>query len=349
MQRLMERVVRASRNERGATAVLIVFLIVPMLGFGALAFDLSAQHAEKTQLQHGADAAALAIALSCGEDEAACEGTSQSTGDSFIADNGGTPVEGGAESIEIDFTAKTVEVVAVAEFPHFLASLVDNDEDPFSTTVRSTSTAEWTNGESATVVPFAIGECTVPTTGGSTVKWIPIDNAPCPGAVPGGFGWLDDGTPSCIKDVTLMDFTTITTGNTGKCTLSNEDLTAAATQIGCNLSTVPKSYKSNIEKLFYCFVGRTLLVPVYSLASECPGTPPFGKAYCITKFAAFEIMGVHVKANGSDQVDACKPGYKCTMPKDWGSLGFEGRFISYVTVDDTWVLGPQKPTIKLIG
>ena len=277
MQWLKQRAWRISRDERGATAVLIVLLIIPMLGFGALAFDVSAQHAEKTQLQHGADAAALAIALSCGEDEATCEGASQSTGDSYIADNGGTPVAGGAEAIEFDFVEKTVEVVAMAEFPHFLASLVDGDEDPYSTTVRTTATAEWANGESATVVPFAIGECTVPTSGGSSVTWIPIDNAPCPGAVPGGFGWLDDGTPSCIKDVTLMDFTTITTGNTGKCSLSNEELTAAATQIGCNLSTVPKSYKSNIEKLFYCFVGRTLLVPVYALASECPGTAPSGR------------------------------------------------------------------------
>ena len=101
MQWLKQRAWRISRDERGATAVLIVLLIIPMLGFGALAFDVSAQHAEKTQLQHGADAAALAIALSCGEDEATCEGASQSTGDSYIADNGGTPVAGGAEAIEI--------------------------------------------------------------------------------------------------------------------------------------------------------------------------------------------------------------------------------------------------------
>ena len=89
-----------------------------------------------------------------------------------------------------------------------------------------------------------------------------------------------------------------------------------------------------------------MLVPVYALASECEGTAPSGKAYCISKFAAFEIIGcVTSRSNGSDQVDACKPGYKCTFPKDWGSLGFEGRFISYVTADDSWVLGPPKPVI----
>lgn len=349
MQRHMKPSTRLRRDERGATAVLVVLLTIPFLAIGAVAVDVSAQHAEKTQLQHGADAAALAVALSCGEDETICEDAKQSLADSYVSDNGGTPVTGGAESITIDFTEKTVEVVASAEFPHLLASLLDDDDDPSSTVVRSTATARWENGTSATVVPFAIGECSVPTSGSGSVQWIPIDNAPCPGSVPGGFGWLDDGTESCIKDVTLMDFTSITTGNTGKCTLSDEELSAAAAQIGCNLSTVPKSYKTSVEKLFYCFVGRTLLVPVYSLASECPGTPPDGKAYCITKFAAFEIMGVHVKNTKGEQVDACKAGYECDMPKDWGSLGFEGRFINYVTVDDSWVLGPPKPIIRLIG
>jgi len=349
MRRMIDPLLPRARDERGASAVLLAMLIVPMMAFGAIALDIGAQHAERTQLQQGADAAALAVALACGEDASTCAGASQAIGDDFVASNAGIPVDGAATIEEIDFTNNRVTVSADADFPHFFASLIDGDADPSSTYVRARATAEWVNGTRATVVPFAVGECAVPTSGGGTSVYIPIENKTCSGSVPGGFGWLDDGTQSCIKDVSLLDFTTITTGNTGKCTLSNDDLIAAADQIGCSLSSVPNKYKTNIEKLFYCFIGRTLLVPVFNLASECPTTPPPGKAYCITKFAAFEVEGVHVKVNGNEQIDDCKPAVSCSLPNNWGELGFQGRFIQYVTIEDDWTLGPPKPKIKLIG
>ena len=140
------------------------------------------------------------------------------------------------------------------------------------------ATAKWENGSGATVVPFAIGSCTVSTMSPGTVAFVPIDNAPCPGSIPGGFGWLDDGTDSCLKDVRIGEFTTITTGNTGKCDLTDDELAGAAAQMTCNLGTIPNKYKTNVEQLFYCFVGRTVLVPVYNLAGKCAGTAPAGKA-----------------------------------------------------------------------
>jgi len=347
MRRLIARYREITHDERGANAVLIVFLIIPMLGFGALALDISAQHADHTQLQQGADAASLAIAQACGRNEATCGATATATGAPYVVGNGGIPVEGGIEDISIDYTNDTVHVVASADFPHFLASLIDGAGE--STLVRVGSTAKWEAGASATVVPFAIGECTVPTSGSSSPSFIPIDRSTCGGAEPGGFGWLDDGTTSCIKDVTLGDFTTITTGDTGKCDLTTAELSAAAAQIGCSLGSIPRAYRTTAEKLFYCFIGRTILVPVYSLAADCDVTPPAGKAYCITKFAAFEVYGMKVKLTTGDKVDACKPGYTCHLPSSWGSLGFEGRFISYITADDSWMLGPQEPAIRLVG
>lgn len=347
MRRVREHISLLVRGERGASAVLVTLLIVPLMGLGALALDVSAQHAERTQLQHGADAAALAIARSCGLNETKCVGTAQAVGAEFVSGNGGT-FAGTAEEPAINFTDKQVTITAAAEFPHFLASLIDGDEDPYHVRVAARATAEWEVGTSATVVPFAIGECTVPS-GTGTVAFIPIDNDPCSGSVPGGFGWLDDGTESCIKDVTLLDFTTITTGDTGKCDLTEEELAGAAAQLGCSLASVPNKYKTPVERLFYCFLGRTVLVPVYSLASDCTTEPPAGKAYCISKFAAFEVIGLHVKLTTGDKVDECLPSATCSLPSDWGSLGFEGRFISYVTPEDSWMLGPPKPVIRLIN
>ena len=56
---------RVSDKERGAAAVLVAFSMVVLLGFAALAVDVGAMYAEKTQLQNGADATALAIAGDC--------------------------------------------------------------------------------------------------------------------------------------------------------------------------------------------------------------------------------------------------------------------------------------------
>src|SRR5690625_4802326 len=53
------------RGDRGAVAVIVAILMVPLLGFAAISIDIAATHAERQQLQTGADAAALAIAQDC--------------------------------------------------------------------------------------------------------------------------------------------------------------------------------------------------------------------------------------------------------------------------------------------
>ena len=54
------------RDERGAVGVVVALLMVPLIGFAAIAIDVSAMYAERQQLQTGADAGALAIAQDCG-------------------------------------------------------------------------------------------------------------------------------------------------------------------------------------------------------------------------------------------------------------------------------------------
>src|SRR5699024_6096255 len=60
MRRLRD-VVRGQR-ERGATAIVVALLMTAILGCTGLAVDLGASYAKHTQLQNGADAAALALA-----------------------------------------------------------------------------------------------------------------------------------------------------------------------------------------------------------------------------------------------------------------------------------------------
>jgi Flp pilus assembly protein TadG len=150
---------RLFHDERGANAVLIALLIVPLMGVGALALDISAQHAERTQLQLGADAAALAVAASCAEAEATCASTAEATANGLITANGGPLVPGAADAVEFDFGARTVEVTAAADFPHFLASLIDGDDDPGSTTVSTSAIATWGTPDDGSTIPLAVSEC----------------------------------------------------------------------------------------------------------------------------------------------------------------------------------------------
>jgi Flp pilus assembly protein TadG len=62
MQRLTSRLKRRLRGERGAAAVVLSLLMVPMLGFAAIAVDIGSLYAERARLQVGADAAAIAVA-----------------------------------------------------------------------------------------------------------------------------------------------------------------------------------------------------------------------------------------------------------------------------------------------
>ena len=69
---------RLRKDERGAVAIIVALLMVVLIGFAALAVDISAMWAEKRQLQNGADAGALAIAQECAK--GACgspDGTAQ--------------------------------------------------------------------------------------------------------------------------------------------------------------------------------------------------------------------------------------------------------------------------------
>lgn len=62
---MRRRLTGRSADEDGAVLILVALLMVVLLGFAALAVDVSALHAERRELQNGADAAALAIAQDC--------------------------------------------------------------------------------------------------------------------------------------------------------------------------------------------------------------------------------------------------------------------------------------------
>src|SRR5687768_9278597 len=84
VQRLTSRVRRRLAGEHGASAVLLALLLVPILGFTAIAVDVGALYAEQARLQVAADSAALAVAADCAK--GAC-GDMQATAQGMVDAN----------------------------------------------------------------------------------------------------------------------------------------------------------------------------------------------------------------------------------------------------------------------
>jgi Flp pilus assembly protein TadG len=342
MRMMKKHLRRLANDERGANAVLIALLIIPMMGVGALALDLSAQHAERTQLQLGADAAALGVAASCAKDESTCASTAVATANGLITANSGTPVPGAAEIELLDLDTNTVRLVAGADFPHFLESLIDTDDDPYSTTVRARATARWGTPEGGSTIPLAVAECELerhfdPGTQQAGAPFIlqligpgksPKLPEECGPNYPGGFGWLEgddmdgDGEPDCevVVEVDVPE-----PGVPGK-----SDTKAG----GC-----PDDYLADL-------IGTTVLIPLYD--SFTPDGSGSQGSYNISRFAAFYITGYHI-ASGKCDPPGVKSGSDCYLPGEankpgftGGEFGVQGYFVRYVAIGEDFDL-PDVP------
>lgn len=65
---------RIAKDDQGAVAVVVAILMVALLGFGVLVVDVGQAYAERRQLQNGADAAVLSLAVDCPNPAVGCAG-----------------------------------------------------------------------------------------------------------------------------------------------------------------------------------------------------------------------------------------------------------------------------------
>ncbi|WP_353808486.1 Tad domain-containing protein [Agromyces sp. SYSU T00194] len=326
------------RRERGANAVLIALLFVPLMGAGAIAVDVGALHAERAQLQHGADAAALAIAKSCGASEAVCSVDGPGIAESFVDGNAGTPVDGTATIDTINYSQNFVRVSASGEFPHLLAGFLFGG-GAGTTTVSAGAASLWGSPIKGGTIPLAVAECELtrnfdPGTEETGDPFILMLIGPGNGAknpeecgpnYPGGFGWLEgddidgDGSPDCVVEVEV--------GVPEQGVPGSSDTKAG----GC-----PDDYLADV-------IGQTVLVPIYD--SFTPDATGNHGSYNIARFAAFEVTGYHI-ASGSCQAPGQKTGNSCYLPGESNSPGFaggefglQGYFVRYVEIGEDFELG----------
>ncbi|SDS42680.1 Tad domain-containing protein [Agrococcus carbonis] len=217
---------KRERRDRGAVAVWVAILLVPLLAMAALAIDVSAANADRQRLQHGADAAALAVAQHCAV--RACTGTAAVAASLATANN---PMGGAAriEDLDVDPARGWVEVETASDRDFWFAPIIGIDDAEL--TARSAASwnqypvrgshlplaiswceiAHWARLGASDVLRDATGNVVglnIPAAATNVVLFSKGNNSDfhnCPvgtnpkgpngTAPPGGFGWLTTSSP----------------------------------------------------------------------------------------------------------------------------------------------------------
>ncbi|WNV77220.1 pilus assembly protein TadG-related protein [Geodermatophilus sp. DSM 44513] len=296
-------------GERGAAAVLLALLMVPLLGFTAIAVDVGALYAERARLQVAADAAALAVAADCAK--GAC-GDMQATAQELVDANLGDAT---AAPPVLASDPNRVTVAGRSPQEHWFAPVIGHE----STAVSATATVTWgapRSGTAALPLVFSWCEWAAQTGGGlpsgTTERTILLpkkSDTGCTGSngafVPGGFGWLvPDGGTGC----------------------------RATSEIGGTVSSEPGNNPSkgcepgDLDAL----LGRTVLLPVFT---ESGGTGA-NAWYRVHGYVAFTLTGYHFSGR-----------YKGTHACGGPERCIRGYFTRFVDLGDAFDHDPTAPQL----
>ena len=306
---LLRRRARARLSgERGATAIIVALLLVPLLGFAAIAVDVGALYAERARLQTAADAAALAVARDCAM--GAC-GDMQGTAQELVSANVG---EGQADEPELGSDPSTVTVTGNNPVEHWFAPVLGFE----STQVSATATVAWgAPGGGTAALPLIFSECEWHAqTGGSmpsgdierTILFPKTSDTGCTGSnglfVPGGFGWLKTGGSSCKATSKLNGNADSEPGNNPSQGCTTGDFTALQT--------------------------KTVLLPIFD-RSGSTGTNAW---YHVKGYAAFEIHGYYFGGQ-----------FKWNSPCGGNDRCIKGFFKQYVEPSDAFYYDSTAPAM----
>lgn len=304
----MRWLTRRLEPENGASAVLVGILMVPLIGCLAIALDVGALYVERSQLQNGADAAALAIAHDCAED-GVCDNPS------IIAANyTDANANDGAANV-LTPTFPTVNTVVVTSSTRVAGTNANAISHPFaallgitSSTVVASATAEWGAPQaSAIVLPLALSYCEFNPALDGTLQTIRYDtNLECKGPeghpIPGGFGWLDRPGGGCEA---FIDLDNATVG-----------------------SEPGNSYPGACDEIMATLEGQTVLVPIFDDAEDIGGEHG---VYHVHAFAAFTVTGWKFSGGNSMpnvNIDPAAP------PCTGNCRGIQGYFDRWVSLED---------------
>lgn len=294
-------------DDRGAVAVLVAILMVPLLGFAAISLDIAATHTEKQQLQTGADAAALAIAQDCARK--AC-GSPQLTAQTMatLNSNSGDVV---ARVAPVPTAASgRVTVVNSTVREHWFAPVLGIE----STDVTASASAGWgapTGGTAVLPLIFSLCDFKAQTGGGLpsgtiertilSAKTAPTGCTEKGSYVPGGFGWLETDSGNTCQTTTRIGAKAYSEpGNTPK---------------RCDLSAIR---------------NKTVLMPVFDGQFGGNGR---GAWYQVHGYVGFTVTGYYF--SGQSWNPPCGKNDRC----------ISGYFTAMHTTDPDFTYGPGAPNL----
>jgi Flp pilus assembly protein TadG len=333
MRRLTDRRSTASDTESGAVATIVAILLGAgvILGMAALTVDVGQLYAERRQVQNGADAAALAVAVSCarasvcdsapGGQATAMAGANANDGATavlLVCGDGSPslttcPGQSGPELTQcpssptgvtgwVRVRTATLTSGGGTLLPPAFARALAGNSGYTGSSVHACAQAAWGPPASLTTVPITLSLCEwdAATANGTTYAPAPIPPHPSSGEValklhatnePGGCPSTGGAYADLPGGFGWLDSTGC------QATITAEGLATADPGVsgaGCS-DVVPAN------------VGKTVFLPVYE---EAWGTGSSG-TYRISGFAAFYISGYNLPAAHPNHVDSPVGGRLC--------------------------------------
>ena len=310
MQRLTRVLTRrlAGHPERGAAAVVLSLLMIPMIGFAAIAVDVGSLYAERARLQVAADAAALAVAQDCAR--GAC-GNMVATAAAMVAANDGSAT---AAPPVLSSSPLSVTVHGSTPVEHWFAPVIGFD----STAVAASATVAWgAPGAGTAVLPLTFSYCSwakqvggLASTTPQTVYFTKTDGTGCTGpsgnAVPGGFAYLET--------------------DPGKCR-------ATSARNGRSMSSTGNSVPSECSSAdFSAWLDKVVLLPLY----DDVGATGSNAWYHVYGYAAFKLTGYHLGSSRYRTSPApCSGNDRCVA----------GYFVRYVDLSEAFTYTSDGPAL----
>ena len=291
--------------------MVLSLLMVPVLGFAALAVDIGALYAERVRLQTAADAAAFAVAQDCAL--GAC-GNMVATASDVVAAN-----DGAAQAAPPVLSSNPLSVRVTGRTPvqHWFAPVIGHD----ATVVSATATVAWGGPSGGTaVLPLTFSWCefsqqtggglpsgTVERTVFLTKSSATIEDCtgPSDNFVPGGFGYLVSDPGDCRATSARDERSYSSTGNTPPAQCSAAD--------------------------FASWVGRTVLLPIFD---QYGGTGS-NAWYRVYGYAAFRLTGYHLGGQFSSSPRPCSGNERCVT----------GYFTRFVDLGEAFDHDPGAPQL----
>jgi Flp pilus assembly protein TadG len=299
MRRLNTKVQSTKPGERGAAGVTVAVMMLVLIGVGAIAVDVGQIYVERSQLQNGADAGALAVARSC--DPGPCT-------PALAAPLANANSNDNASDATVDLSVSgqvTVRTSTKNGSSSFLSKMFASALSAGPVSVGATATAAWGwPGSGPATLPLTFAPCqfdvdgsvhTILTHGSETC----VSDNPSGAAIPGGFEWLIPDSGKCESTVFPDDPATASVVDP-----------YAKTKTGLSLP-------AECKDLLPTYLDTVILFPVFS---SVVGTGNNAKYY-IKGYAAFRLLGYSFPGAppGGDQTGL-----------SGSNRGVRGQFVNWV-------------------